>query len=287
MHGRNNEKVLQMANFNSFWWTHWELIYLGRKILEVPQKQNHYHLGTFKRTSIRCSREPFSHLGLSLCQKLYCLWRWIRYIRGDPKNTRIYLLKNHAFILACLNFSHIQGTLHLMQCTYWDTFPLFKSFWAHWFWCLLVFLPFFCLTSSTSVKHFPLRTFFIQGKKKKLLGPRLGLLRGWDTGVMPFLVKKCWTQNDVGRYTGETRCTGNHPSWNGQTHWVFKKNSVKPNAASHNNSRWYTDTYGFLEHSPSGRHLYHKGLALWNIILDLFLVPSSNLCSHRADNPIE
>ena len=32
---------------------------------------------------------------------------------------------------------------------------------------------------------------------------------------------------------------------------IFKKNSQKLNSASHNNTRWYTDIDGFLEHSPS------------------------------------
>ena len=32
---------------------------------------------------------------------------------------------------------------------------------------------------------------------------------------------------------------------------LFKNNSLKLNAASHNNASWYTDTDGFLEHSPS------------------------------------
>ena len=139
----------------------------------------------------------------------------------------------------------------------------------------------FCFTSSTSAKHFPLRTFSMGETKKKSLRARYDEQGGWGMSHAVFHQKLLNTQHSMGR------CTINHPSWNGQMHWVFKKNSLKPNAASHNNSRWYTDTYGFLEHSPSGRHLYHKGLALWNIILDLFLVPSSNLCSHRADNPIE
>ena len=46
----------------------------------------------------------------------------------------------------------------------------------------------------------------------------------------------------------------------------FKKNSLKPNAASHNNASWYTDTDGFLEHSPSGGNLYYKGPILQKII---------------------
>ena len=33
---------------------------------------------------------------------------------------------------------------------------------------------------------------------------------------------------------------------------VFNKNSLQPNTASHNNTSWYTDTDGLLEHSPGG-----------------------------------
>ena len=54
----------------------------------------------------------------------------------------------------------------------------------------------------------------------------------------------------------------NHPSWNEQMLWVFKTNSLKLNADSHNNTSWYTDTDGFLEHSPSREILYYKELAL-------------------------
>ena len=57
-----------------------------------------------------------------------------------------------------------------------------------------------------------------------------------------------------------------------QVERAFKKNSPKPNTASHNNSSWYTDTDGFLEHSPSEGVLYYKGPALQKIILD-FLGP--------------
>ena len=50
-----------------------------------------------------------------------------------------------------------------------------------------------------------------------------------------------------------------HPSWNGQMRWKSsKKISLKPNAVSHNNTSWYTDTDGFLEHSPSRGSLYYK-----------------------------
>ena len=64
--------------------------------------------------------------------------------------------------------SHLQSTLHLMQYTYQDIFSTAQSsFGACQFQCLLVLLPFFCFTSSISIKHFPLRTFFIQENKNK------------------------------------------------------------------------------------------------------------------------
>ena len=34
---------------------------------------------------------------------------------------------------------------------------------------------------------------------------------------------------------------------------IFEKKLLKPNADSHNNPSWYTDTDEFLEHSPGGR----------------------------------
>ena len=46
-----------------------------------------------------------------------------------------------------------------------------------------------------------------------------------------------------------------------------KKNSLKPNTTSHNNTSWYTDTDGFLEHSPSMVSLYYRGPTLQKIIL--------------------
>ena len=84
-----------------------------------------------------------------------------------PKTTRNLFIKHCIFVLTCLNFSHLQSSLHLMQHTYWDTLSTAqKSFWTCRFWCLLVLLMFFCFTSSTLAKHFPLRTIFIQGNKQ-------------------------------------------------------------------------------------------------------------------------
>ena len=41
---------------------------------------------------------------------------------------------------------------------------------------------------------------------------------------------------------------------------------MHPNAASHNNASWCTDTDGFLEHSPSRGSLPYKGPTLQKII---------------------
>ena len=81
--------------------------------------------------------------------------------KGRPPKTWHLFIKYCVFILTCLNFSHLQSTLHLMQYTYRDIFPLLKTVLN-----LLILIPFrasaiFCFTSSTSAKCFPLRTFFI------------------------------------------------------------------------------------------------------------------------------
>ena len=48
-----------------------------------------------------------------------------------------------------------------------------------------------------------------------------------------------------------------------------KKDSLKLNTASHNNTSWYTEMGRFLEHSPNRGSLYYKGPTLQKIILDL------------------
>ena len=55
---------------------------------------------------------------------------------------------------------------------------------------------------------------------------------------------------------------------------TFQKNSLKPNAASHNTTIWYSDTDGSLEHSSHGGSLYYKGPAIQKIILGFFGPPS-------------
>ena len=66
----------------------------------------------------------------------------------------------------------------------------------------------------------------------------------------------------------------NHPSWNEQTHWVFKKTSLKLNVASYNNASWYTDTDGFFKHKPRGGSLYYEGPTLQKIVSGFYESPS-------------
>ena len=62
---------------------------------------------------------------------------------GIPKHWNLFI-KNCVFVLTCLNFSHLQSTLHLMQYTYRNIFSTAQnSFWTHQFWCLLVLLSVF------------------------------------------------------------------------------------------------------------------------------------------------
>ena len=69
------------------------------------------------------------------------------------------------------------------------------------------------------------------------------------------------TQCGVGRYTHKSSMM----KWaNGLS---LQKNSLKLNTASHNNTSWYIDTDGFLEHSPTRGSLSYKRSSLQKIIL--------------------
>ena len=92
------------------------------------------------------------------------------------------------------------------------------------------------------------------------------------------------TQCSVGR------CTRKSPimKWANTLKESSKGKFIEAEPASHNNTSWYTDTDGFLEHSPNGGSLDYKGLALQKIILGFggspliytvsFIVTISCLC---------
>ena len=108
---------------------------------------------------------------------------------------------------------------------------------------------------------FPFEDVFHLGKQKKsCLGQEPVNTEGGTWGSCPFVQKLLNTQRIVGR------CTHMSPIMGWADVLSLQNNSLKPNAASHNNASWYTDTDGFLEHSPSGGGLSYKGPALQKII---------------------
>ena len=135
-----------------------------------------------------------------------------------------------------------------------------------------IWMPFsasavFCFTSSTSAKHFPLRTFSIRETNKNVAQGEIRLIgrvehKGHAVLGQKLLNTQCFV---VGR------CAQQSPimKWANALKESSRKNSPKPKAASHNNASWCTDTGGFLEHSPSGGSLYYKGFAPQKIILVL------------------
>ena len=137
-------------------------------------------------------------------------------MRRYPKIPKNLFIKNCVFILTCLNFSHLQSTLHLMQYTYQDVFSTAQnSLWTCQFGHLLVLPPVFWFTTSTSAKCFPVRTFSIQGNKKKpVTWGEIRWIGRVGHGGTVVLVKNCWTRSEV--WAG---VLVNHPSWNGQIYF--------------------------------------------------------------------
>ena len=75
---------------------------------------------------------------------------------------------------------------------------------------------------------FPFDDFFHLGEtKKKSLGVRSGEWGGCSPGVKVFLASTVWAGALV-----------NHPSQKGKPSTVFRKNSLEPNIAFHNNAGW-------------------------------------------------
>ena len=156
---------------------------------------------------------------------------------GPPKMECIYKT-NCGFILTCLNFSHLQSTLHLMQYTYWDVY----------FHCSKLFLNLSIpMPSRASAGGFFCFVLSLQHQQNVSLWGLFSSL-GWGG--------RCSGQEWMNREGGaQGSChfwskTG-HSGQCGQVHWqitrhemgkgverVFTKNSLKPNSTSHNNASW-------------------------------------------------
>ena len=151
-------------------------------------------------------------------------------IYGTPKSQNLFI-KKCILILICLNFSHLQTTLHLMQYTYWDFFPLLKIvFELIDFDAFLVLLLFF-VSRLPHWQNVSLWGLISSGETNKVT-PRSWCFRS------PTADHSAWC--------GQVRSQITHHEMSKCVERVFKKNSLKLNAASHNNPSWYTDTNGFL-----------------------------------------
>ena len=113
----------------------------------------------------------------------------------------------------------------------------------------------FCFISSTSAKCFPLRTLLIQGNKKKVPQVEIGWIgRVGHGGHTDFGQELLNTQCCAGRSAHKSAIMKGANALK-----VFKKISLKPHMASHNTTSCYSDTDGFLAHSPGRGSLYYKG----------------------------
>ena len=135
-----------------------------------------------------------------------------------------------------------------MQYPYRDFFPLYQTvfelvdFDAFQCFCL------FCLFVSPRLQwqNICLWGVFSSGetKKKRCLEWDQVNREGGRQGQAVFGQKLLNTQHGVGT------CKSPIMKWANALKESLKKNSLKLNTASHNNASWFTDTDGFLEHSP-------------------------------------
>ena len=101
---------------------------------------------------------------LVCCSDILSCWLGCLYPRSDQTvNSYMFQLRSPS------KYAPFYVT-HLLRCSFHCSEQFLNS---------LSLMPFsasaiFCFTSSTSAKHFPLRTFFIWGNKKISLGVRLG-----------------------------------------------------------------------------------------------------------------
>ena len=170
---------------------------------------------------------------------------------------------------SCSEYS-LFDAIHLLKC--FSTAQ--SSFWTCQFWCLLVLLPFF-VSPFPHQQNVSLWGLFHPGKQKKGTWGRIGWIGRVGHRGQAGLSQKLLNAPHAVR----AGALVNHPSWNGQMCCkILQKNSLKLNAASHNNASWYTNTDGLLEHSPSRASLYYKGPAFQKVLL-FFWGPPHKLIS--------
>ena len=178
---------------------------------------------------------------------------------GGPQTGFVY--KSCALILTCVSFGHPPRTPHVTPCAQRDASPwlraVFECVDVDAFPCSCCW----CVTLPTST-NIPLGELFSSGVTNKLA--RGQDQRNREGGAQDHAVlgqKLLNMQRSVGR------CAPQSPIMKWANALRLQKNSLKPNAASHNNASWCTDTDGSPEHSPSGGSLFYKGPALQKTIL--------------------
>ena len=88
-----------------------------------------------------------------------------------------------------------------------------NSFWTHWFWCLLVLLPFF-VSSLPHPQNICIWGLFLLGQTKKSCSGQDWGMRRVGHRSHGIFGQNSWTHSAV--WAG---ALVNRPSWNGQTHW--------------------------------------------------------------------
>ena len=202
---------------------------------------------------IKVNRSTYSSLEYSLC---LC-----SYEGGPPQNLEFIYKK------LCI-YSYIFKLQSPSKYSPFDAIYLSRCFFhcSKQFVNLLIVMPLsasdiFCFTSSTSAKHFLLRTFFIQGNKQKSsLGQDRVNRESGAGGHAVFGQKLLNTQSDVGRCTRKSPIMkwANVLTLQKKVHWSQTQLlTTMP-----------TDTDGFLEHPPSKRSLYYKETVLQKVSPD-------------------
>ena len=117
--------------------------------------------------------------------------------REDAKIWNLFI-KYSVFILSCLNFSHLQSTLHMMQYTYQHVF--FSTAQSQ-FWCILALLPYF-VSPLPYLQNMSFEEFFHLGNQtnKKVTQVKIRWIgRVGHRGHVIFGQKPLNTQHGVGR----------------------------------------------------------------------------------------
>ena len=130
-------------------------------------------LGGRRRCGLRCLT---ASTGDALCASPVSFF----HVWGAPMQAG-FICKRLCVYSHMFNFSHLQSTLHPMQCTYREGFPLHQM--------VFELVDFDAFSASALSKLFPFQGFFHLGKQKKSLGRDLVHREGGAQGSCHFWSK--------------------------------------------------------------------------------------------------